>query len=58
MKVICRNLEQDEKCGGCNWETSTTYSFESNDIYKEGLCTSCFMDMIIENHMEIIPTGV
>jgi len=47
-KIIRKSLEEDVKCGGCNNETCTLYSFITNDINTEGICAQCFMDMLIE----------
>jgi hypothetical protein len=50
--VISKDFNE-EKCPCCNWRVSRRYSFEESDIDKEGLCGSCFMDMIVEEGMTI-----
>ena len=51
--IIRKNLDDEKKCGGCNWRTSTFYSFPSSDIDEDGLCAMCFMDMIVDSGMEV-----
>jgi len=45
------------KCGGCGFRVHRKYSF-SEDIRAHGLCGLCFMEMIIDEEMEIFPKGV
>jgi len=56
IAIYSKQLEDEVKCGGCNWETSTLFSLETNDVEKEGLCSFCFLEMIEENGWKI--TGV
>jgi hypothetical protein len=53
-KVISKFYPDEKKCPTCNWPSSVLYSFETNPIDREGLCGSCFMDMIVECKMEVI----
>lgn len=47
-------VNQDAKCGGCNWGVSYLYAYGKN--YKDakrnnsnGLCANCICDILIEN---------
>lgn len=57
LKVISKHYPDNKKCNHCNWESAVLYSFASNDIDSEGLCGQCFMDMIVEEKMQVISTG-
>ena len=41
------------KCPGCNWQVQMLYTFPGHEIEEEGLCASCFLDMIVEEAMEV-----
>ena len=43
----------DKKCGGCNWEASYLYGVEGVDIKKDGLCSNCMIDWIVEEKAEV-----
>lgn len=49
-RIIRKQYKNDRRCGGCNWDTSTLYSF---DINTTGLCANCFIDMLIDNKAQI-----
>lgn len=53
MRIRRKFLTRGRKCGGCNWECETVYSFPTNDINKEGLCAHCFMDMLVDGRFEV-----
>jgi hypothetical protein len=50
------DFDEQVKCGGCNYRVSRKFSF-SEDVKKDGLCGLCFMEMIIDEEMEIFPRG-
>lgn len=60
LYVVNRNKEE-EKCSGCNWESSVVYLMadsqeEANKLYKEyegGLCSECIADMLVQEGYEI-----
>lgn len=53
-KVFSKLLEEEKKCGGCNYAVSVFYSHENVDIDKHGLCANCFMDMIVDEEFTVI----
>jgi len=46
--------EKEGKCPCCNWECSMVYSFTCNNIDEEGLCASCFMDMLVDEGFGVV----
>lgn len=56
MKIISKDCsEKYTKCGGCNDETSTKYSFKGQQgkRWENGLCANCFLEMIAEEKMTV-----
>ena len=53
-KVSARDFERWRKCPGCGWQVSRVYSFPGHDAEAEGLCASCFLDMIVEEGMDVV----
>jgi len=53
-EVVSKWLPEGKKCPECNWETETLYSFAENDTDEEGLCATCFIEMILETGMKIL----
>ena len=58
MKVKSKIFNDEIKCGGCNYRVSTLYSFPKYNIKEEGLCSCCFMGMIVEGGWNITGKGV
>ena len=58
-KILCESRES-AKCGGCNWETSSFYSFDTDIQHdKESwICGSCMIDLITENDYDIDTRGI
>lgn len=55
MKVMRKHFPDEKKCPCCNWRVTVVYSFPTNPIDEEGLCAGCFMDMIVDNGLEVEP---
>jgi hypothetical protein len=53
MKLISKIYPNWIKCNSCRWTVSTLYSFENEDVTKNGLCSRCFMDMLVEEEYEV-----
>lgn len=62
MKLYVVNTNgENEKCVGCNWESSIVYLLansqdEANELYKEyegGLCGECIAEMLMQDGYEI-----
>lgn len=60
MTKIISETRKESKCGGCNWEASTFYSFDT-DIKENKdawLCGSCMLDLVVENNYNIDVRGI
>jgi hypothetical protein len=53
MKIVCKCFENEIKCPGCNWNVMMLYSFDCNNIAKEGLCANCFMDLLCDEKYDV-----
>lgn len=60
MTKIISEVRSESKCGGCNWEVSTFYSFDT-DIQKDKeswICGSCMLELVVENNYDIDTRGI
>ena len=57
-KILSRQAEQ--KCGGCNWEVSTLYSFDTEIQHDldAWICGNCMIDLVSENNYDIDTRGI
>ena len=60
MTKIISESRESCKCGGCNWEASTFYSFDTSikEDKEAWLCGSCMIDLIVENGYDIDTRGI
>jgi hypothetical protein len=53
-KIYSKMMEEERKCGGCNYTCSVFYSVDNIDITKHGICANCFMEMLVDGGYTII----
>jgi hypothetical protein len=58
MRVVNKHFHRGKNCPCCNRETGEVFSFRVNPIDRDGLCAHCFMEMIVEDGMELAPGGI
>ena len=47
--------EELYKCGGCNWECGSYYTFEDNkDEPESWLCATCMIDIIVGKEFDMV----
>lgn len=55
MTNVISETREESKCGGCNWETTIFYSFDSDvkEDKESWLCATCMIEVINENNYDI-----
>lgn len=53
QKVKVRQYDIGIKCPSCNWETSTLFCLEGEDMKKAGNCGQCFAESLADGGFEV-----